>query len=378
MRKMRSPFGSFRRVFIKDLADFFEFLFYYLKKKIINFSIAFEKNKNMLVKLFLMKRGRYNRPFLHLTTIGLLGMGVIIAPFLSDTYPIFAQKAVALDLSGTPSTKQSVLNGEEVFQTQVSEKPRDKIIEYTVEKGDTVSTVARKFSTKDNQLSENTIRWANDLKGDYLNVGDTLKILPVSGIAHKVEPGDTVYSIAKKYNTSPQNIVDWPFNEFANAETFTLISGQILIVPDGIKPSEQQYIKPQVYIAQGPVPVASGGFTYPVHGGISTFFSFYHPGVDITSPLGTPIIAAHSGTVTEVHLGTYDGGYGNNVYISNGAGVVSHYAHMSGANVSVGQQVVGGSTVIGWIGMTGRTTGPHVHFEIRQNGVAVNPLGYVQ
>jgi len=378
MRNFLSSFTDFRKNFSKDLKDFFEFLFYYLKKKIVSFSTLFEKNKNMLVKLFLMKRGRYNRPFLHLTTIGFLGVGVIIAPFLSDTYPIFAQKAVALDLSSSPSAKQSVLNGEEVFQTQVSEKPRDKIIDYTVEKGDTVSTVAKKFSTKDNQLSENTIRWANDLKGDYLNVGDTLKILPVTGIAHKVEPGDTVYSIAKKYDTSPQAIVEWPFNEFANVETNTLVSGQILIVPDGIKPADQPLIKRQVYIAQGPIPVASGGFTYPVRGGISTFFSFYHPGVDITSPIGTPIVAAHSGTVTEVHVGTYDTGYGNNVYVSNGAGIVSHYAHMLAVNVSVGQQVVGGRSVLGWIGMTGRTTGPHVHFEIRQGGAAVNPLGYVQ
>ncbi len=344
----------------------------------MSFSVMFEKNKNRLVKLFLMKRGRYNRPFLHLTTIGFLGIGVLIAPFLSDTYPIFTQKAVALDLSSSQSAKHSVLAGEEVFQTQVSEKPRDKIVDYTVEKGDTVSTVAKKFSTKDNQLSENTIRWANDLKGDSLNIGDTLKIMPVSGVAHKVEPGDTVYSIAKKYDTNAQNIVDWPFNEFANAETFTLVTGQIIIVPDGIKPVDQPFIKRQVYVAQGPIPVATGGFTYPVRGGISTFFSFYHPGVDITSPVGTPIVAAHNGTVSEVHVGTYDTGYGTNVYISNGAGIVSHYAHMQAVNVSVGQQVTGGRTVIGWIGMTGRTTGPHVHFEIRSGGSAVNPLGYVQ
>ena len=377
MRKLFSPFIYFRRAVSKELADFLEFFFYYLKKKLIAFSVTFEKNKNRLVKLFLMKRGRYNRPFLHLTTMGFLGAGVLIAPFLSDTYPIFAQQAVALYAS-TPSAKQSVLAGEEVFQTQVSEKPRDKIIEYTVEKGDTVSTIAKKFSTKDNPLSENTIRWANDLKVDTLNIGDTLKILPVTGVAHKVDPGDTVYSIAKKYNTNPQTIVDWPFNEFANAETFTLVSGQILIVPDGIKPSEQPFIKRQVYIAQGPIPVSSGGYTYPVRGGISTFFSYYHPGVDITSPIGTPIVAAHNGTVTEVHSGTYDGGFGTNIYVSNGAGVVSHYAHMSGVNVSIGQQVTGGRSVIGWVGMTGRTTGPHVHFEIRQNGGAVNPLAYVQ
>jgi murein DD-endopeptidase MepM/ murein hydrolase activator NlpD len=79
-----------------------------------------------------------------------------------------------------------------------------------------------------------------------------------------------------------------------------------------------------------------------------------------------------------MNIGTWDGGYGTNIYISNGDGVVSHYAHMSGVNVSVGQQVVGGRTVIGWIGMTGRTTGPHVHFEMRRGGAIVNPLGYIQ
>ncbi len=370
-------FAISKKLIPGNLINFFEFFFYYLKTKIVSFSATFEKNKNRLVKLFLMKRGRYNRPFLHLATIGILSIGVLIAPFLSDTFPIFAA-ASALDLPAQSSSKQSVLAGEDVFQTKVSDKPRDKVITYTVEKGDTVSTIAKKFSSKDNEISANTIRWANGLTGDNIAVGDSLKIMPVSGISHKVEPGDTVYSVAKKYNTDAQKIVEWPFNEFANAETFALVSGQILIVPDGIKPSEQPYIKPQVYIAQGPIPVATGGFTYPVRGGVSTFFSWYHPGVDITAPVGTPIVSAHSGTVTEVRVGTYDGGYGTNVYVSNGDGIVSHYAHMSGVNVGVGQSVTGGRSVLGWVGMTGRTTGPHVHFEIRRGGGAVNPLSYVQ
>src|SRR5579872_6328782 len=75
---------------LREIKEFSEFLFYYAKKKLINFSVRFEKNKNTLVKFFLMKRGRYNRPFLHLTTMGVLGVGVLIAPFLADTYPIFA------------------------------------------------------------------------------------------------------------------------------------------------------------------------------------------------------------------------------------------------------------------------------------------------
>jgi murein DD-endopeptidase MepM/ murein hydrolase activator NlpD len=363
----------------KELKEFFGFFFYYLKKKVIISSFRFEKHKNILVKFFLMKRGRYNRPFLHIITMGVLGIGVMIAPFLADTFPIFASRASMLDLTSDSASKQSILVGEEVFQTNISAKPRDKIITYKVEKGDTIASIAKKFSSKDNQISADTIKWQNNLSGDSLNIGQELEVLPVSGIAHKVVSGETVYSIAKKYNTEAQKIVDFPFNEFAgNGESFALISGQMLIVPDGIKPSEQPFIKRQVFIAQGPIPVSGGGFTYPVRGGISQFYTFYHPGIDITADIGTPIVAAHNGTVTEIHTGTYDGGYGSNIYISNGDGVVSHYAHMSGMNVGVGQRVVGGSTVIGWVGMTGRTTGPHVHFEIRVNGSYANPQSYVR
>lgn len=357
----------------KGTTDFFSFFFFYLRKKVISSSHRFEKNKNMLVKFFLMKRGRYNRPFLHLATMGVIGIGVLIAPFLADTYPVFSSRASTLDLKESSEQKQSVLEGEEVFNTIRSEKPRDQILTYRVQKGDTLTTIAKKF-----KVSEDTIKWTNDLNGDNLSIDQELKILPVTGIAHKVLPGDTVYTIAKKYNTDAQKIVDFPFNDFANPETFALVSGQNLVVPDGIKPSEQPFIKRQVYLAQGPIPVSSGGFTYPVRGGISQFYSWYHPGLDITAPFGAPIVAAHNGTVTSVSIGTYDGGYGTNIWISNGAGTESHYAHLNGVNVSVGQRVTGGSSIIGWNGLSGRTTGPHVHFEIRRNGAMVNPLGYIQ
>src|SRR6266480_6401775 len=99
----------------REVKEFSEFLFYYVKKKLINFSVRFEKNKNKLVKFFLMKRGRYNRPFLHLTTMGVMGLGVLIAPFLADTYPIFSSHASSLDLTADAASKQSILVGEEVF-----------------------------------------------------------------------------------------------------------------------------------------------------------------------------------------------------------------------------------------------------------------------
>ncbi len=320
-----------------------------------------------------MKRGRYNRPFLHLTTMGVLGVGVLIAPFLADTYPIFASQTTTPALASS-AEKQSALTGEDVFKTNVSQKPRDKVITYTVERGDTIGTIAQKFG-----ISEDTIRWENNMKTDDLSIGDTLQILPVSGIAYKVQSGDTIYTIAKKYNTDAQKIADFPFNEFAGDGTsFALVTGETLIVPDGIEPSAQQTIKRQVYYATGPVAVMGGGFTWPVQGILTQSYSWYHPGLDIAAPYGTPLVAASSGTVDYVSTGTYDTGYGNNVWVNKGDGTRYHYAHMEAVNVSIGQRVTGGSTIIGWIGLTGHTTGPHVHFEIRSNGALVNPLPYLQ
>jgi len=165
-----------------------------------------------------------------------LGIGVLLAPFLANTYPVLLSRAASnLDF---PSQTQSIIVGEDVLKTDISQKPRDKIIEYTVEKGDTISTIARKFG-----ISEETVKWANDLTSDNITVGDTLKILPVTGISYKVVKGDTVFSIAKRFDTESQKIVDFPFNDFANLETFSLVEGQILIVPDGIKPSEKPSIR---------------------------------------------------------------------------------------------------------------------------------------
>jgi len=306
--------------------------------------------------------------------MGVLGVGVLIAPFLADTYPIFASQNNNLALASSSAEKQSALTGEQVFQTNISQKPRDKIIQYTVERGDTLATIASKFG-----ISEDTIRWQNNMKTDDLSVGDSLDILPVTGIAYKVQSGDTIYTIAKKFNTNTQKIADFPFNEFAGDGTsFALVTGEMLIVPDGIEPSAQQTIKPEVEVASGPVPVMGGGFTWPVQGIITQNFSWYHPGLDIAAPYGTPLIAASSGTVDYVSTGTYDTGYGNNVWVNKGDGTRYHYAHMEAVNVSIGQRVIGGQTVIGWIGLTGHTTGPHVHFEIQSGGANVNPLPYLQ
>lgn len=305
--------------------------------------------------------------------MGVLCIGALLAPFLADTYPIFSSQASTLANINAPQVKQSITLDDNVFQTQQSQKPRDKVVTYTVEKGDTVSTIAKKFD-----ISTDTIRWENNLKNDDITVGDELRILPVTGMLHKVSKGDTVYTIAKKYDTNPQAIVDFPFNEFANPETFSLVEGQMIIVPDGVKPQEKTTIVRRQYIAQGPVSLSGAGFTWPVHGLVSQFASWYHMALDITSPIGTPIVTAQTGQVILASNGGWEGGYGTYIIVEGSDGTQTLYAHMSGLNVSAGDSVAAGKTVIGWIGMTGRTTGPHVHFEIRKGGALVNPLPYLE
>lgn len=353
---------------ISELKGFTSFLKIYLKDKLLIISGSFEGYKNIVVKSILIKRGKRNRMFLHVSAMAVLTLGVLLSPFISDSNLFGKERSNAIFAQN--ATSEASLTPDDVFQTQTSEKPRDKVISYTVEKGDTISTIAKKFG-----ISTDTIKWANGLKNDYITVGDNLDILPVTGIVHKVERGDTVYSLAKKYASNAQAIVDYPFNDFANPQTFSLVEGQILVVPDGVKPEEApKYIR-QTYIATGPTVISGAGFTWPVRGTLNQFFSWYHKGIDIGGAMGTPIVAAQSGRVAEAHSSGWNWGYGDNVVIAGDNGYSTLYAHMSGVNVSPGDTVVAGKTVIGWLGSTGRSTGPHLHLEIRggANGFS-NPL----
>jgi murein DD-endopeptidase MepM/ murein hydrolase activator NlpD len=365
----------FVRRILAELSAFIRFFSSYIKLKFMRTLLVFEKQKNILVKFFTAKRGRYNRPFLHAATMGVLGLGILIGPFLADTYPVFSNQTFKVpQIDAASSQPQSIIVGDNVFQTDVSQKPRSSIIIYTVQPGDTISTIAKNFG-----ISEDTVKWANSLTSNDVSIGDSLSILPVSGVSHKVESGDTVYSIAKKYNTDAQQIADFPFNDFANPETFSLVIGEVLIVPNGVPPESQSNYKQPQYISinQGTIPLSQGGWYWPVEGIITQYPAWYHMAIDIAGSIGSPVYSAHSGTVDRVSEGTYDGGYGNNVWINDGDGIKTHYAHLNSINVSVGQSVVGGKTVIGTRGNTGRSTGPHTHFEISVNGSLINPLTYV-
>jgi murein DD-endopeptidase MepM/ murein hydrolase activator NlpD len=255
--------------------------------------------------------------------------------------------------------------------TIVSEKMRDKILEYVVQEGDTISSIAQKFD-----VSEDTLRWQNNLNSkDQIKIGQSLQVLPTTGILHKVQKGDTVYSIAKKYDSDAQAIVDFDYNTFVNDETFELAIGQTIMVPEGVKPNEVLW-SPQSRVKQitpdaGTV-VASGQFVWPTQGSITQKFSWFHPGVDIANRAAPAVLAADSGKV--VIAGWPDGyGYGNRVMIDHGNGYTTLYAHLSRTYVIVGQTVSRGAQ-IGQMGSTGRSTGTHLHFEIRNGGGNINPL----
>ena len=369
-KKILSSILLMSSFFKKESVAYLNFLQIYTRGKLFYFSEKFETNKSIVVRNVLIKRGKRNRFFLHISAMSILTLGALVSPFIQD--PFSAKNENITNVLAF--TEERSLTPEEVFETQESVKPRSEIVTYTVQKGDTLSGVAEKFS-----VSSDTIRWENGLKGDSISVGDELKILPVTGIAHKVSRDDTIYTISKKYDANAQAIVDFPFNDFADPQTFSLVIGQIVIVPDGIQPAAQPtYIRRQPFIATGPVSVSGAGFTWPVRGTLNQYYSWYHSGIDIGAGLGTPIVSSTDGVVAGAYPSGWNGGYGTHVIISGSNGYTTLYAHMSSLNVSAGQSVNAGSTVLGWVGLTGRTTGAHLHFEIRGSGGFVNPLSFLQ
>jgi len=256
--------------------------------------------------------------------------------------------------------------------TLISQKPRAEVLEYEVKPGDTVSTIAEKFG-----VSVDTIIWENNLKSvKEIKTGQILKILPVTGVLYKVKAGETIYSIAKKHQVDPQGIVDWPYNSFANDETFALAVGQTVIIPDGIKPKETPTAPRRIYASVPGAGLGTGQFAWPTGGQISQSYSWYHPAIDISNRSLPDVVASDGGTVIAAGWPS-PWAYGNRIIVDHGNGYQTLYAHLSQIYVAYGQKVARGQT-IGRLGSTGRSTGPHLHFEVRQSGVAQNPLSFLK
>lgn len=343
--------------------DFLDFFSWYLQRKAVFLFTRFEGAKKLLVRLLLLRRGAYQQPFLHLSMFSLITGAVLIAPLLSDRYPTLGSAPPEIE---SPSAVLKTLSFEEVStQTEISEKPRDKVVFYKVKKGDTLSKISRDFA-----VSVDSLKWLNKLTDIHeLSIGQEIKIPPVTGIVHGVQKGDTVYSLAKKYQTDPQKIVNWPFNEFSDEETLALAIGADLIIPDGIPPAVPKPVLPLPSVSS----LASGIFLWPVGGEITQYPVWYHNALDIANSSAPGIASADEGVVSLTSCLKW--GYGCHIILSHANNLSTLYGHLSSIYVSEGQKV-GRGQIIGKMGSTGRSTGTHLHFEVRKNGVIVNPLPY--
>ncbi len=368
--------------FFTDFGRYLRFLYSYFRRRGYKWFAKFEVIKDFLVDLLYKRRGKYARPFLHFGTIALIFAVITFGPYIV--------RQTKNDKTGTETMSTGVLNSALAYGSNLSTLQSEEVkqfrngevVTHVVEPGETFASIAQKYGLENVE----TILWENNLsKDDTIKPGEELRILPVDGIRHKVERGETIYTIAKKYGldeSEAQRIVDYPFNEFKNDETFELAIGQTIMIPGGVKPDEAA---PAEKPAQGKFAAkltpnagtvtATGTFVWPASGRITQGYSFYHKAFDIANHDGGPILAADSGIV--IAAGWDNTGYGNRVMIDHGNGFVTLYGHMRVLQVQVGQHVARGN-VVGQMGSTGHSTGTHVHFEIRNQGVLENPGNYLK
>lgn len=276
----------------------------------------------------------------------------------------------------TQTTETSSLTRSVIPNTLVTDSSRQEIQVYTVKSGDTVLAIAAKFG-----LQPETIMWANsqiEQDPDRLSVGDQINILPVNGILHLVKQGETLSTLADKYKVKVEDIVRYKGNHLANA-TAELGVGSQLVIPGGVK----EFVQPTYFAettttaaAPGNATKGFGTFSWPSGGTITQQYWGGHPAIDIASWTGAPVKAADSGYVALASSGAWNTGYGNYIIIDHGNGFTTLYAHLSSVFVKSGENVTRGEQ-IGLVGSTGHSTGPHLHFEVRYQGVQRNPSSYL-
>lgn len=269
--------------------------------------------------------------------------------------------------------------------TPLSLSPEDAVSEkiliskpesYIVQSGDTIGEIAQRYG-----ISINTILWANSMTArSVIRPGQELTILPVTGIIHKVKRGETLGAIAKKYGTEVDKILT--ANRVASVSLIQI--GEELIIPGGKPPVVRRRVSPirlgsvKNVFSSSAVPSSrtaeTGKLVWPTDSRkINQGFWWKHPAIDLHGRSYNAIYAIDDGTV--ISSGWNRSGYGNMILIDHGNGTKSRYAHNSKHFVKAGDQVTKGQT-IAMLGNTGRSTGPHLHFELYINNRRVNPLNY--
>ncbi len=294
------------------------------------------------------------------------------------------------DISVADGTALVAQEGPSGTAADIESQPTSQQISvYTVRDGDTLSGIATMFG-----VSINTILGANDITGGVVHPGQTLIILPITGIEHTIVAGDTLSSLAKKYSSDAHDIA--AYNGLADGVSLTV--GDSILIPNGettapTNTPSKGTTKPKsghataiANIASGKStepylggsgPAIAGYFAWPLAGGVITQGLHGWNAVDIGAPTGTSIYAAAAGTVIVAQSnGAWNGGYGNYVVIQHPNGTQTLYAHMSHVLAHAGAEV-GQGDLIGKVGQTGEATGPHLHFEVRgaENPFASMPLG---
>lgn len=251
---------------------------------------------------------------------------------------------------------------------EVAPKPPPGFATHTLKEGESLSTLASRYG-----LTLEALIGANpDLSSlDRLPAGIELLVPPSAGLVVTLAEGERLTEILEAYGVSPLSVVK--ANNLTSPSD--LAPGTLLFLPG---------VKPEAALARlAQVREEENTYLWPLHGRITSYFgrrnlglgtASFHRAIDIAAPFGTPITAARRGVV--VYAGWSDQGYGNLVKLSHAGGAETWYAHFSKIGVAVGQAVKQGD-MLGLVGSTGLSTGPHLHFEVHDDGQAVDPMSYL-
>ena len=279
------------------------------------------------------------------------------------------------------------------IHTIIPDRPRLEILNYIVQKGDTLFGIAEKYG-----LKPETILWGNyDVLQDNphsLRPEQNLNILPINGTYYEWAAGDSMESVANFFEVDAQEIIDWPGNNILpdlNMDDPDIELGTPIVIPGG----RREFVtwsapritrsNPAVARIAGPGacgsvysgPIGEGYFLWPTTASFlsGNGYSDFHPGIDIAGGIGSAIYASASGVV--VYAGWNNYGYGYMIVIDHGDGWQTLYAHMSQVNMVCGQAAFQGN-VIGGVGSSGNSSGPHLHFEMQSDIYGtVNPFSFV-
>ena len=313
-------------------------------------------------------------------------VGTLVGTQLPQTQPaqanVFIPASTLIASQNLPAKLPLIEKVESGIRLETGDRPGNVL--YVAQRGDTFTSVGRKFN-----LRPRTVRLVNMLPiGARLKAGQKLTITPEDGAYHRVRTGENVAELAERYGVSAEALME--HNPGVAADK--LAPDSALFVPGAMEiryrmahmQKQRGYRTGEPWAKRlsasrslvGAFGSRVGELAWPAAGQLSSPFGIrgfsFHPGVDICNAVGTPVRAAKGGVVVS---SGWMGAYGYAIDIDHGGGVVTRYGHCSRLEVAAGQSVEAGQE-IAKMGSTGRSTGPHVHFEVRLQGRAVNPTAF--